>query len=51
MKIWAIKKHRKKKMSVAEMHMVTQRDKVRNENIFSKVRVASTKEKIHKNRK
>ena len=48
----AIKIHHAQKMSVAEMHMLrwmcgnTRRDKVRNEDIHTKIGVASIEEKI-----
>ena len=53
---WAIKRHRAQKMSVVEMHMLrwmydnTGRDKVRNENIHTKIGVASIEEKMRENR-
>ena len=52
---WAIKRHHAQKMSVADMRMLrwmcgnTQRDMVRNENIRTKIGVASIKEKMREN--
>ena len=52
---WAIKRHHAQKMSVAEMRMLrwmcgnTQRDKVRNEDIRTKIGVASIEEKMREN--
>ena len=49
---WAIKRHHAEKMSVAEMRMLrwmcgnTRRDKVRNEDIRTKIGVASIEEKM-----
>ena len=53
---WAIKRHHAQKMSVAEMRMLrwmcsnTRRDKVRNENIRTKIGIASIEEKMRENR-
>jgi len=53
---WAIKKYHPQKMSVAEMRMLrwmcgnTRRDKVRNEDIHTKIVVALIEEKMSKNR-
>jgi len=50
-KCWAIKKYHAQKMSIAEMRMLrwmcgnTRRDKVRNEDIRTKIGVASIEEK------
>ena len=52
---WVIKRHHAQKMSVAEMHMLrwmcsnTQRDKVRNEDIRTKIGVAFIDEKMREN--
>ena len=51
---WAIKRYHVQKMSVVEMHMFrwmcgnTRRDKVRNEDIHTKIGVASIEEKMRK---
>jgi len=51
-KCWAIKRHHAQKMSVAEMRMLrwmcdnTRRDKVRNEDISTKIGVISIEEKM-----
>jgi len=53
---WAIKRHHGQKMSVAEMCMLrwmcgnTRKDKVRNEDIRTKIGVASIEEKMRENR-
>jgi len=53
---WAIKRYHAQKMSVAEMCMLrwmcgnTRRDKVRNENIRTKIDVAPIEEKMRENR-
>ena len=53
---WAIKRYHAQKMSVAEMRMFRQmcgntwRDKVRNEDIRTKIGVASIEEKMRENR-
>jgi len=53
---WAIKRYHAQKMSIAEMCMLhwtcgnTRRDKVRNENIRTKIGIASIEEKIRENR-
>ena len=53
---WAIKKYHAQKMSVAEMHMLrwmcgnTRRDKVRNEDIRTKIGVAPKEKKMKENR-
>jgi len=53
---WAIKRYYAQKMSVAEMRMLcwmcdnTRRDKVRNEDIHTKIGVASIEEKMRENR-
>jgi len=53
---WAIMRHHTQKMSVAEMRILrwmcdnTLRDKVRNENIRTKIGVASIEEKMRENR-
>jgi len=53
---WVIKRHHAQKMSAAKMCMLrwmcgnTRRDKVRNENIRTKIGVASIKEKMRENR-
>jgi len=53
---WAIKRHHAQKMSVVEMCMLrwmcgnTRRDKVRNEDIHTKIGVASIEEKMRENR-
>jgi len=53
---WAIKRYHSQKMSVAEMRMLrwicgnTRRDKVRNEDIRTKLGVASIEEKMRENR-
>ena len=53
---WAIKIHHAHKMSIVEMRMLhwmcgnTRRDKVRNEDIRTKIGVASIKEKMRGNR-
>ena len=55
-KCWAIKRNHVQKMSVIELRMLhwmcgnTQRDKVRNEDIRTKIGVASIEEKMRKNR-
>jgi len=52
---WAIKRYHAQKISVAKMHMLLwmydnmRRDKVRNENICTKINVASIEEKIREN--
>ena len=52
---WAIKRHHAQKMSVAEMRMLhwmcdnTRRDKVRNEDIHTKIGIASIDENMRKN--
>ena len=52
---WAIKRHHVQKMSVAEMRMLcwmcvnTKRDKVRNEDIHTKLGVASIEGKMREN--
>ena len=52
---WAIKRHHAQKMSVAEMRMLhwmcgnTRRDKVRNEDIRTKIGVAPIEEKMREN--
>ena len=51
---WAIKRHHAQKMSVAEMRMLrwmcgnTRKDKVRNEDIHTKICVAPIKVKMRK---
>jgi len=53
---WAIKRYHAQKMSVAEMCILrwmcgnTRRDKVRNEDIHTKIGVASIEEKMRENR-
>ena len=53
---WAIKRHHVQKMSVAEMRMLrwmcgnTRRDKVKNEDIRTKIGVAFIEEKMRENR-
>jgi len=53
---WAIKRYRAQKISVTEMCMLrwmcgnTRRDKVRNEDIRTKIGVASMEKKMRKNR-
>ena len=53
---WAIRRHHAYKMSVAEMRMLcwmcgnTWRDKVRNEDIHTKIGIAPIKEKLRENR-
>jgi len=55
-KCWAIKRHHAQKMSVTEMRMLrwmcgnTQRDKVRNEDIRTKIGVTSIEKKMRENR-
>ena len=52
----AIKRHHAQKMSIADMRMLrwmcgnTRRDKVRNEDIRTKIGVASIEEKMRENR-
>ena len=52
---WAIKSYHAQKMSVAEMRMLrwmcdnTRRDKMRNEDIRTKISIASIEEKMRKN--
>jgi len=52
---WAIKRYHAQKMSVAEMRMLrwmcgnTRRDKVRNEDIRTKIGVASIEEQMREN--
>ena len=54
-KYWAIKRYHAQKLSVAEMSMLrwmcgnTRRDEVRNENIHTKIGVATIKEKMREN--
>ena len=53
---WAIKRYHTQKMSVAEMRMLrwmcdnTRRDRVRNEDIRTKIGVTSIEEKMRENR-
>ena len=53
---WAIKRYHAQKMSVAEMYILrwmcdnTRGDKVRNEDIRTKIGVASIEEKLRENR-
>ena len=53
---WAIKRYHAQKMSVAEMCMLrwmcsnTRRDKVRNEDIHTKIGITSIEEKMRENR-
>ena len=54
-KCWAKKRYHAQKMSVADMHMfrwcvVTQEENVRNEDIRTKIGVASIEEKMRENR-
>jgi len=55
-KCWAIKRYHAQKMSVAEIPMLrwrcgnTRRDKLRNEDIRTKIGVASIEEKMRENR-